>query len=115
MKNFYEIFQKYKIKLLDKINIESNKYISLLKTLGFRNSFKTIDLDRYSAINHLLTLKDGRLISYSGTGHIHVYKKDTFELQLSIRLHSLSCEYAIQINNENIWTCSYDCTMKFLN
>ena len=90
IKNFDEIFQKYKVKLLDKINNESNKFISSLKTFGLLARYKNINDPSgiFAIINHLSILKDGRLASCLNSNLVNIYKKDTFELQLSIKEHS---------------------------
>ena len=114
--NFDEILQKYKVKLLNKINNESNKFISSLKTFGFREPYKNINNPSSICphILHLSILKDGRLAACSNTNLVYIYKKDTFELQFTIKEHSGTVNYFFQLNNNNILTCSYDRTMKII-
>ena len=113
--NFAEIFDKYKIKLLDKIIIESNNFVSSLYKLGFRNSFKKLSNGNGAGrINHILKLKDGRLLASYGTGLTNIYNKDNFEIQLSLRPHYFSLEYCTQLNNGNVLTCSHDKTMTII-
>ena len=115
LKNFDEIFNKYKVKLLDKIIGESNNFVSSLYKLGFRNSFKKLSKeDGAGVINHILKLKDGRLLASYGSGLMNIYNKDNFEIQLSLYPHTLSLEYCTQLNNGNLLTCSHDRTMKII-
>ena len=110
---FDEAFEKYRVKLLDRINFESNQFISLLKAIGFRDSFRNLRDHTYN-IHHLSILKDGRLDSCSADKALNIYKKDTFELQLSIKIHSNSISYFTQLKNDYILTCSADNTMKII-
>ena len=103
------------IKLNYRINTESKKIISLLKTSDFKESFKTInsgleDLGEYPT--HLSKLKDGRLASCFNDGAIRIYSKNTFNCQLSIKTNLNTVYYFTQLNNGNILTCSHDGTMK---
>ncbi len=59
-------------------------------------------------------LKDGRLASSSNDCSINIYKKDSFELQLSIKEHSGPVRYFIQLQNGNLVTCSADGTMNII-
>ena len=95
LKNFEEIFGLNKTQLYDKVYNEGNKYVSYLKNLRqsigqtnlLKNNFKTLK-NHSNWIDHISQLKDGRLISSSGDCTLNIYKKDTFELQLSIKEHS---------------------------
>ena len=89
IKNFDEIYTITKYKMFDIINREGNKFISFLQSLGFQNCFKQL-YPHMNWIYQLSALKDGRLAScYDCTLNIH--KKDTFEIQLSIKEHNKVC------------------------
>ncbi len=95
LKNFEEIYGLNKIQIYEKIFQEGKKYITFLQNFRqntnqinlFKNNFKTLK-NHSNEISHLSQLKDGRLISSSGDYTLNIYKKDTFELQLSIKEHS---------------------------
>ena len=97
LKNFEEIFGLNKIQMYEKIFKEGKKYISFLQNLRqnigqtnlLKHNFKTLN-NHTGSVYHLSKLKDGRLISGSGDCTLNIYKKDTFELQLSIKEHSSS-------------------------
>ena len=97
IKNFEEILVLNKIKIYENIFKEGKKYISFLQNISFNNNqnnllnnnFKTLN-NHTNSINHLSKLKDGRLISGSLDNILNIYKKDTYELQLSIKEHSNS-------------------------
>ena len=113
IKNFDDIFTITKFKIFDIINKETNKFISLLQSLGFQNCFKQLNTHT-SAISQLSILKDGRLASCSGDSTLNIYKKDTFEIQLSIKEHNSWIYSFTQLNNDNIITCSADNTMNII-
>ena len=79
----------------------------------FKNNFKTLN-NHTQRINHLSKLKDGRLISSSDDYTVNIYKKDTFELQLSIKEHSNGVSFIKQLNNGKIITCSWDNSMNII-
>ena len=114
IKNFDEIFQKYKIELIDRINTESKKIITLLNTSDFKESFKTINSYLEDYPTHLSKLKDGRLVSCFNGGALRIYNKNTFKCQLSINTNSDTVYYFTQLSNGNILTCSHDGTMKII-
>ena len=58
-----------------------NKLEELIKNI--ENKIKDLDVIKKDII-----LKDGRLASSSGDYTINIYKKNTFELQLSIKEHT---------------------------
>ena len=62
---------------------------------------------------HLYKLNDGRLISCGNDGLLNIYKKDSYELQLSIKEHSSWINSFTQLNDGRIITCSYT-TMKII-
>ena len=53
-------------------------------------------------------------MSGSGDYTLNIYKKDTFELQLSIKEHSSWINFLKQLNNDKIVTCSGDCTINII-
>ena len=57
-----------------------NNYLFSLKCI------KTIN-NPNKAVNILLELKDGRLISCSEDGTLNIYNKDSYEIDLSIKEH----------------------------
>ena len=113
IKNYEETFELYKMKKLDKINEESNKFISLFQTIGLQKNVKTL-IYHTSWVYYLLKLKDGRLASCSADKTLKIYSKDKFEVQLSISHHSDYIHYITQLNNENLLTCSRDKTMAII-
>ncbi len=109
LKNFEEIFGLNKIQMYEKIYKEGEKYISFLKNIResigqtnlLKNNFKILN-NHTSDIYHLSQLKDGRLISSSYDYTLNIYKKDTFELQLSIKEHSDGISFFTQLKNDKI-------------
>ena len=92
LKNYEEIFGLNKSEMYEKIFKEGKKYISFLRNIreniGLTNLMKTnFKILNYhtSIVFHLSQLKDGRLISCSDDCTLNIYKKETFELQLSIK------------------------------
>ena len=121
LKNFEEIYGLNQIQMYDKIFKEGKKYISFLQNLRqninqinlLKHNFKILN-NHTSSVIHLSQLKDGRLISGSYDSTLNVYKKDTFELQLSIKEHTHYVLFFTQLNNDKIITCSYDKTMNII-
>ena len=121
LKNFEEIFGLNKVQLYEKIFKEGKKYISFLQNLRqnigqtnlLKTNFKTLN-NHTSDVFHLSKLKDGRLISCSGDNTVNIYKKDTFELQLSIKEHSSDILLITQLINDKIISCSSDKTINII-
>ena len=121
LKNFEEIFGLNKIQLYEKIFKEGKKYISFLQNIRqnigetnlLKTNFKTLN-NHTNTIRYLSKLKDGRLISCSDDYTVNIYKKDTFDLQLSIKEHSNYVCFLTQLNNDKIITCSCDNTMNII-
>ncbi len=117
IKNFEESFKSNKIKIYEKVYNEGNKYISFLETFQYinplNNNFKILK-NHNSDIYYLSQLKDGRLISCSLDRLLNIYKKDSYELQLSIKEHNGWIATFTQLQNGNIITCSEDQTMKLI-
>ena len=65
-------------------------------------------------INHLSILNDGRLASCSDDCTLNIYKKESFEIQLSIKPHSDWVYSFTQLNDGRIIACFADKTMKII-
>ena len=121
LKNFEDIFIKSKAQIYDKIYKEGMRFISFLEdnnnnigqTNHFKNNFKTLN-QHTSWIDHLSILKDGRLASASHDYTINIYKRNTFELQLSIKEHTNPVRYFTQLHDDRIISCSDDKTMNII-
>ena len=121
LKNFKEILGLNKIEMYENIFKEGKKYISFLQKIKqsigqtnlLKQNYKIIN-DHNGNIYHLSQLKDRRLISGWADNTLNIYKKDTFELQLSIKVHSSCVRSAIQLNNDKIISCSDDSTMNII-
>ena len=119
LKNFEKIFKSNKINIYNKIYNEGNKFISFFDKIknyhlnSFKNNFKNLENHKHY-ISYLSKLKDGRLASCSCDGSLNIYKKDTFDLQFSLKLHQSNVRSFTQINDERIITCGKDCTMKII-
>ena len=92
--------------------IDDNNSNNQIKT-HFLNNITTLSYHSKS-IGYLDKLKDGRLVSCSNDSKINVYKKYSFELELSIIEHSSPVGYFTQLNDNRIISCSYDRTMRVI-
>ena len=81
------------------------------KSNSFTNNFKILK-NHTNEINHIDKLNDGRLISCSD--ELNIYKKDSYDLQLSIKEHSDSILSFTELHDKRIITCSADNTMKII-
>ena len=121
LKNFENIFGFNKTRLYEKVYREGNRYISYLKNIResigqtnlLKNNFKTLN-NHSNYIFFISQLKDGRLISSSGDSTLNVYKKDTYELQFTIKEHSRTARCFTQLINGKIITCSSDASMNVI-
>ena len=138
LKNIEENFKLYKINILEKTLEMGNNYISNLNQYlqeydlkfnsfknniqinekndslnSFNNNFKTLNYHT-DHVFYLLQLKDGRLASCSQDNRLNIYKKDNFELQLSIKESFGWVPSFTQLNDERIIICSYDKTIKII-
>ena len=112
LKKFTEKFGLNKTKLYERIYKKGIKYISYLKNIKqsigqtnlLKHNLKTLN-DHTGYITHISQLNDGRLISSSQDQTLKIYKKDTFEPQLSIKLNSTIHSF-IQLDNGKIIACS---------
>ena len=113
LKNFNKLLAINQNDFLNEVYKEGNNYISLLnKKLNldkqinqFSNNFQTLKYHT-RRINYLGILKDGRLVSYSNDKTINIYKKNTFEIQLSIKEDSNNIVWFTQLKDERLITCS---------
>ena len=105
------------------IYIFNNKFKKMNETINFltqndksnflKNNFKTLKYhSKY--ITYLSKLNDGRLASCSGDQRFNIYKKDSFELQLSFQINSSYINSFTQLNDGKIIICSGDKTMKII-
>ncbi len=94
--------------ILNEEAIKSNSFKNNLT-----NNFKILK-NHTSYVYHLSKLNDGRLISCGADWLLNIYKKDSYELQLSIKEHSNGIESFTQLNDGRIITCSWDMTMKII-
>ncbi len=83
------------------------------KSNFLKNNFKILKYhSKY--ITYLSALNDGRLASCSGDQKFNIYKKDSFELQLSFQINSSYINSFTQLNDGKIIICSGDKTMKII-
>ena len=119
LKNFEKKFKSNKIEIYERVYNEGKKYISLIQNLqnkksnSFKTNFKTLN-NHTSYIYHIDKLNDGRLISCSADKSLNIYKKDTYDLQLSIKEHSDWIASFTELHDRRIITCSGDKTMKII-
>ena len=90
-----------------------NNKLQNIKSNSFKNNFKTLK-NHIKPVFHLSKLNDGRLISCGYDGLLNIYKKDSYELQLSIIEHSDWIKSFTQLKDGRIITCSEDKTMKII-
>ncbi len=91
---------------------EEEKSIKLIPN-SLKQNFKTLK-NHIGYINHLSILNDGRLASCSDDCTLNIYKKESFELQLSIKPHSDWVYSFTQLNDGRIIACCADKTMKII-
>ena len=95
------------------INYNILQNLQNIKSNSFKNNFKTLK-NHTNLVNYLSKLNDGRLISCGDDHLLNIYKKDSYELQLSIKEHSNCIRSLTQLNNGRIISCSDDKTMKII-
>ena len=81
------------------------------RTIYLKKNFKTLK-NHTGYINHLSKLNDGRLASCSDDCNLNIYKKESFELQISIKPHSDWIYSFTELSDGRIITCFADKTMK---
>ena len=110
LKNFKEKFELKRKEVYENIEIEGKKYIKLIKNLPLM-TFQIIK-SHTNRINYLYQLSDGRLASCSNDKSLNIYKKDSYEIQLSIKEHSNWIISFTELSDKRIITCSKDNSMK---
>jgi WD40 repeat protein len=90
-----------------------NKYMKGYKDDGSLEWIKTIDYTN-KAVSIFLELKDGKLLTTSIDGTVNIYKKDSYEIDFSIKEHSDEIYSVIQLSDEMIVTCSRYSLMKVI-
>ena len=76
-----------------------------------KKNFKTLK-NHTGYINHLSKLNDGRLELCSDDCNLNIYKKESYELQISIRTHSDWIYAFTELSDGRIIACFADKTMK---
>jgi len=119
LKDFEKKIKLNKIEIYERVYNEGKKYISLIQNLQNKKSnFFTTNskILKYhnGIINYINKLNDGRLISCSEDKSLNIYKKDSYELQLSIKEHSGGIRSFTELYDRRIITCSCDKTMKLI-
>ena len=121
IENINHFFKSIKIDSFDKIYNESNNYILLLKNYlankrhsnNFSKEYKTLNYHK-DEVYFLDILKDGRLASCSQDKSLKIYKKNSFEPQLSINDNSNCIIYFTQIKDGRLILCIPDAPMKII-
>ena len=70
---------------------------------------------KFNTIVLLSSLKDGTLISSSGDCTANIYKKDPYELQLSIKENASFIYFLILLHIEILITCSANKAINIFN
>ena len=112
------VFKSNKIKIYEKLHKDGSNYLNLLQDLktiksSFQINFKTLK-NHTNSVNHISKLSDGRLISSSNDNSLNIYKKDTYDLQISIKEHKGSVYCFTELKDGRIISCSSDKTMKII-
>ena len=113
IQNLRNLEELIKTKIYENIYKEGKNFISFLQNINlsieqinlFKKNFKILN-NQTKSVNQLSQLKDGRLIS-SFDSILNIYKKDTFELQISIKENNAFIIFFTQLNNDKLITCSY--------
>ena len=118
LKNIDKIFKSNKIKIFEKLYKDGNNYLNLLQDLKtiksqFQINFKTLK-DHTNYVYNISKLSDGRMISCSRDNSLNIYKKDTYELQLSVKEHQSPIYSFVELKDGRIISCSEDKTMKII-
>ena len=118
MKKIDKTFKSNKIKIYEKIYKDGNNYLNNLQNLkniasAFQENFKTLK-NHSNNVYYLSQLNDGRLISCSNDNSINIYKKDSYDLQVSIKEHKGAVYCFTELKDGRIISCSSDKTMKII-
>ena len=119
IKNFQELLRLNPIDSFNSLNNQFNKCNTIFQNISNINLNKNIKndyiiLDMTENPYYINKLKDGRLMCGFEGGSLKIYKKDTFEVQLTINEHKKSIYFFNQLHDERIITCSTDNTMKVI-
>ena len=118
LKNMDKIFKSNKIKIFEELHKDGTNYLNILQDLKtikskFYVNFKTLK-NHTSSVYYISKLRDGRLISCSNDNLLNIYKKDTYELQISIKEHKSSIYSFAELKDGRIISCSQDQTMNII-
>ena len=118
MKKIDKIFKSNKIKIYERISKDGNNYLNNLQNLKniastFQENFKTLK-NHTSNVYYISKLNDGRLISSSNDNVLNIYKKDCYDLQVSIKEHKGAVYSFTELKDGRIISCSEDKTMKII-
>ena len=118
LKNIDKVFKSNKIKIYEKLHKDGTNFLKLLQDLktiksSFPINFKTLK-DHKHYVYYITKLSDGRLASCSYDNLLNIYKKDTYELQLSIKEHEGPLNSFTELKDGRIITCSYDKKLKII-
>ena len=118
LKNCDKIFRANKIPFYEKLYKDGSNLLQNLQNLkninsSFPTNYKTLK-NHTSYVNHILKLSDGRLISCSNDDSINIYKKDSYELEISIKDHKGTVYCVSELKDGRIISCSSDKTIKII-
>ncbi len=119
LKNFQDLLRINPINSLDPLNNQFNECNTIFQNICNINLNKNIKnnyiiLDMTPNPYYINLLKDGRLICAIEGGSLKIYKKNTYELQLTIKEHNKSIYFFNQLHDDRIITCASDNTMKII-
>ena len=127
LNNYQKTFQINKTEIYEKIYNSGNKFTSYIKEFIESNCFKyklkSIS-NHNKKINLLSELNDGRLVSCSDDGTFNIYKKDSYEIQISVKQEKNYSRYTqnyddeiysfTELNNGKIILCTKKSKMKLI-
>ena len=118
LKKIDKKFKSNKIKIYERISKDGNNYLNNLQNLKniastFQENFKTLK-NHTSNVYYISKLNDGRLISSSSDNALNIYKKDCYDLQVSIKEHKGAVYSFTELKDGRIISCSDDKTMKII-
>ena len=119
IKHFQELLRINPIDSFDPLNNKFNKCNTIFQNIcniNLNNNIKNdyIILDMTPNPYYINLLKDGRLICALEGGSLKIYKKNTFEVQLTILEHKKSIYFFNQLHDNRIITCGADNIMKII-
>jgi len=118
MKKIDKIFKSNKIKIYERIYKDGNNYLNNLQNIKsiiseFQENYKTLK-NHTNNVYYISKLSDGRLISSSKDNLLNIYKKDSYDLQVSIKEHTGAVYSFTELKDGRIISCSSDKTMKII-